>query len=71
MIASNFAAGGCFVRELVFRRQWGTAVWHWSAECSTGPTTLESEERMGIPKGGQVCNECRVHDREPAAPKGA
>jgi len=50
------------VRQIVFRRRWGTALWHWVPTCSTWPSPLEAEEREDMPKAGQFCNECRVRD---------
>jgi hypothetical protein len=46
----------------MFRRRWGTVVWHWSSKCSDWPRALECEERKELPRRGEFCNECRVRD---------
>jgi hypothetical protein len=51
---------------VVFRRKWGTTIWHWSPSCTSWPDEIECEERDTKPKVGEFCNECQVKAPSPA-----
>ena len=48
---------------LMYRRKWGTAIWHTCPECSPWPGALQSEERNGTPHNGELCRECQGLER--------
>ena len=48
---------------LMYRRKWGTAVWHTCPDCSFWPGSLQSEERDRTPHNGQLCRECQGLER--------
>lgn len=55
----------------LYRRKWGTPVWHWFPGCSHWPKSdIEAEERDTRPTRGQFCNECQCKSPEgDASPK--
>ena len=50
---------------MVFRRKWGTPIWHWSARCGQWPSAVECEERPKRPVRGELCNECQAKEPIP------
>lgn len=55
---------------MMFKRRWGTMVWHWHATCSHWTTlgALIDERPIGQPLPfGQLCDECLAHPNEAGA----
>ena len=42
----------------LFRRKWGTDVWHLWPGCPDWPAPMESKEREHRPPNGALCEEC-------------
>lgn len=44
---------------MLFRRKFGTPVWHWSSRCAQWPAAALAEEMRSPPGSGVFCAECQ------------